>query len=176
MGTDSLAWQNTDTVEEPVALPSPVGRLTTTLQAEIPRLVTNWSLRVANLPAFRATPDLDLTTLRDVMPDVLSAVLTAVEAPEPDLDPEPIARAAESAAAHGAARAAAGFSLRAILEEYHQLWAVIWDAIWKMEYDPEDFVAALRDVQPRLSATFQTVTIAAAEGWATSSPRGETRS
>lgn len=176
MGTDSLAWQSVDTVEETVALPSPVGRLTTTLQADVHRLVTNWALRVANLPAFRATPDLDLMTLRDVIPDVLSAVLIAVEAPEPDLNPEPIARAAESAAAHGAARATAGFSLRALLEEYHQLWAVIWDAIWKMEYDPDDFVAALRDMQPRLSATFQIVTIAAAEGWATTSPHRETRS
>jgi hypothetical protein len=168
-GGEGTGWLGTEVgtgeLIEEVALPSPMGRVTTRLQADSARLVANWALRVANLPAFRATPDLNLTDLRDVMPEVLAAALSAMAGSDVELDPEPVARACDAAAGHGAARARAGFGIGALLEEYNQLRAVIWAAIWRMAQEQPDLAPALRDIQPRLSRTFGDVTIAAAEAW-----------
>ena len=54
-------------------LPSPAARVTRHLNAEGPRIIANWALRVANLPAFRAVPDLGLAQLQDAIPDLLAA-------------------------------------------------------------------------------------------------------
>lgn len=148
------------------ATPTPMGRLVTTLQESAPRLVANWALRVANLPAFRATPDLNLAELRDTMPEVLDAALRAMADVGTVPDPDTAARACDAAAAHGAARARAGFGIGALLHEYHQLRAEVWSAIWRLVDQDPDLEPAVRAAQPRVSQTFSAVTVAAAEAWA----------
>jgi len=151
---------------EVAAVPSPIGRVVTKLQADAPRLVANWAIRVANLPAFRATPELNLVDLRDAMPEILTAALTAMAAADVDLDPEPVERACAAAATHGAARARGGFGIGAVLEEYHQLRSVVWAAIWRMVDQEPGLESVVREAQPRVSRAFGDVTVAAAEAWA----------
>src|SRR5215204_6385664 len=60
------------------------------LRSQASRIVANWVLRAANLPAFRATPNLALDNLQDAIPALLDASLSAITYSDPTMDPEPL--------------------------------------------------------------------------------------
>src|SRR5262245_33969470 len=111
------------------ATPTPLARVTLELHEQSSRILANWALRVSTLPAFRATPDLNLAQLQNDMPALLDAVLAAVATPDPALDPETQARVAELATGHGRTRAADGFAIGVLISELNELRAELWAAI-----------------------------------------------
>lgn len=143
----------------------PVARVTRRLNAEAPRIIANWALRVANLPAFRAVPDLGLAQLQDAVPDLLAASLTAIATPDPDLDLEPDARAEEAARHHARTRAGAGFGIDVVLAELQQLRAEITAAAWRIADDDPTLTTLPREIQDRVYRTTDGVMLAAAAAW-----------
>jgi len=144
---------------------SPVARVTRRLSAESPRIIANWALRVANLPAFRAVPDLGLAQLQDAVPELLAASLTAIATPDPDLDLEPFARAEEVARHHAHARTRAGFGIDVVLAELQQLRAEIAAAAWRIADDEPSLDSLPREVLDRLYRVTDGVILAAARAW-----------
>ena len=144
---------------------SPVARVTRRLSAEAPRIIANWALRVANLPAFRAVPNLGLAQLQDAVPDLLDASLTAIATPDPDLDLEPVGRAEEAARHHAQGRARAGFGIDVVLAELQQLRAEIAAAAWRIVEDEPSLTTLPREVQDRIYRTTDGVMLAAAAAW-----------
>lgn len=145
--------------------PSPLARVAALLSRQTHRIVANWVLRVANLPEFRATPNLGLNQLQDGIPALLEAALTAVGTSDPTIDPAPLEWAQELAAAHGRAREAEGFTIGVVLAEYQQLRMEVWAALWRIvDADPTP-ADVPRELQSRLSSTFDSLAIAAAEAW-----------
>jgi hypothetical protein len=152
--------------DEPMASPaSPNARVTTLLRAQASRIVANWVLRAANLPAFRAVPNLTLDRMEQAIPALLDASLTAVGSSDPTMDPEPLARALELAADHGRARAGEGFGIGVLLSELHQLRLEVWTALWRIVDADPTLAGAPRELQSRLSSTFDSLATAAAEAW-----------
>ena len=149
---------------------SPVARVTRRLSGEAPRIIANWALRVANLPAFRAVPDLGLAQLQDAVPDLLAASLTAIATPDPDLDLEPFARAEEAARHHAHARARAGFGIDVVLAELQQLRAEIAAAAWRIADDEASLHSLPREVLERLYRVTDAVILAAARAWVAARP------
>ncbi len=156
---------------EPVAIeaPSPAARAATLLRDQAARIMANWALRVANLPAFRARPDLSLSQLQDTIPEILDAALVAMATSDPTVDPESLQRALDLAAMHGRKRAEESFAIGDLLEEYQQLRAEVWAALWRVIEGDAQLFDALRALQERLSHTFDSLMIAAAESWVTTS-------
>ena len=153
--------------------PSPTGRVMGTLRAEASRITTNWVLRVANLPAFRAVPNLHLTQIQDVMPDILQATLVALATPDPAVDPEPLARVGSLASEHGGRRAASGFPIGVALAEFQELRAELWAAILRAAAEDVALADAPLELQERLNRAIDTAMIQAAEAWAaTAAGRG----
>ena len=130
------------------------------------RIIANWALRVASLPAFRAVPDLRLDDVQRHIPEVLDGALSAISTSDPTLDPEPLARATDLASAHGRARLSDDFSIGDVLAEFQALRHEIWAALWRVVEGDGESTNALREVDARLSATFDAIAIAAAEAWA----------
>lgn len=136
------------------------------MRADGSRIITNWALRVANLPAFRAIPDLSLTRLQEGMPSLLTTLLAALAIADPDVDPEPLAAAATEATEHGRIRAVEGFPIGVLLAEFHHLRAEVEAAVLRIVEDDPAVTSALAEMQSRLTSTFGTLAVATAEGWA----------
>ena len=152
---------------------SPVARVTRRLGAEAPRIIANWALRVANLPAFRAVPDLGLDRLQDAVPELLADSLTAIATPDPDLDLEPFARAAEAARQHAQTRARDGFGIDVVLAELQQLRAEIAAAAWRIADDEPSLESLPREVLERVYRVTDSVILAAAQAWVGARPGPE---
>lgn len=130
------------------------------------RIIANWALRVANLPAFRAMPNLRLDDVQRHIPEVLDGALTAIATSDPTLDPEPLARATDLASAHGRARLSDDFGVGDVLAEFHALRREVWSALWRVVEGDGESIGLLRELDARLSETFDAIAISAAEAWA----------
>jgi hypothetical protein len=135
------------------------------LRNQASRIVANWVLRAANLPAFRATPNLALDKLQDTIPALLDAALAAIAYSDPTMDPEPLGDALELAEAHGRKRADEGFGIGVLLAEYQHLRMEVWTALWRIVDADPSLTAVPRELQSRLSSTFDSLAAAAAEAW-----------
>ena len=142
-----------------------VGQVIDQLQAESTRMVTNWVLRVANMPAFRAWPDLSLTKLQESIPALLGATLLAMRSPDPSRDPEPQARAIEAGERHGHARADDIFPIGVLLAEFQAMRSELRLGILRITEGDPDMVEVARELEDRLTQTLDAAMIAAAEGW-----------
>jgi hypothetical protein len=131
------------------------------------RIVANWALRVANMPAFRAMPSLRLDDVQRHIPLLLDGALTALATSDPTMDPEPLARASELASAHGRARLDDEFGIGDLLAEFQALRREVWSAIWRVVERNGESMGLLRELDRRLSETFDAITISAAEAWVT---------
>jgi hypothetical protein len=131
------------------------------------RIIANWALRVATLPAFRALPNLALDEVQRHIPELLDGALAAIAISDPQLDPEPLQRAEQLAAAHGRARLRDGFRVGDLLTEFHALRretvAAIERVADELMIEPDPFVRVL---QQRLRETLDALTVAAANAWA----------
>jgi hypothetical protein len=135
------------------------------LRGQASRIIANWVLRAANLPAFRATPNLALDRLQDAIPALLDSALTAIAYSDETMDPEPLRDALELAAEHGRTRADEGFGIGVLLAEYQNLRMEVWAALWRI-VDADPMMAEVpREIQTRLSSTFDALVAAAAEAW-----------
>jgi hypothetical protein len=148
-----------------IETPSPAARAAVLLRDQAARIMANWALRVANLPAFRAMPDLSLSQLQDTMPEILDAALVAIATSDPTVDPEPLQRAVDLAAMHGRKRAEDSFSIGDLLAEFQQLRVEAWAALWRVIEEDAQLFDTLRALQERLSHTLDSLMIAAAESW-----------
>ncbi|MEJ7763718.1 MAG: hypothetical protein WKF80_13070 [Thermomicrobiales bacterium] len=142
-----------------------VGQVIDQLQADSARMVANWVLQVANMPAFRAWPDLSLTKLQESIPALLGATLLAMRSPDPSRDPEPQARAIEVAERHGRARADDAFPIGVLLAEFQAMRAELRLAILRIADAEPGMVEVARELEGRLTQTLDAAIIAAAEGW-----------
>jgi hypothetical protein len=140
-------------------------RATGLLRGQASRIVANWVLRAANLPAFRAMPNLALDNLQDTIPALLDAALSAIAYSDPTMDPEPLGEAFELAEAHGRKRADEGFGIGVLLAEYQHLRMEVWTALWRIVDADPSMAAVPRELQSRLSSTFDSLAAAAAEAW-----------
>jgi hypothetical protein len=147
-----------------------VPRVVALAQEQKSRIVANWALRVANMPAFRAMPNLRLEDVQRHIPEVLDGALTAIATSDPSLDPGPLARATELAAAHGRARLQDDFSVGETLAEFHALRREVWSALWRVVESDGESMGLLRELDLRLSETFDAISIAAAEAWVVGAP------
>jgi len=143
-----------------------VGQVIDQLRDDAARLIANWVLRVANMPAFRAWPDLSLVELQESVPALLNATLLAMRSPDPSRDPEPVSRAIEAAERHGQARADDAFPIGVLIAEFQALRAELRTAILRITEGAPEMVDVARELEGRLIQTFDAATIAAAEGWA----------
>jgi hypothetical protein len=168
-----------------VGLRSREGRVHASLRADAGRLLANWVVRIANLPVYRARPDLRLEQVMEGLPTLLHAALQAVSTADPALDPEPAARAAEVATEHGRRRAAGGFPIGAVLAELRELHGALLAEVWRIADEPAQPAPSAQSVAPptappglpgdaggmprsvveRLAATMDSLFEAAAEGW-----------
>jgi hypothetical protein len=135
------------------------------LRGQASRIVANWVLRAANLPAFRATPNLALDRLQDAIPALLDSALTAIAYSDETMDPEPLRDALELAAEHGRTRADEGFGIGVLLAEYQNLRMEVWAALWRIVDSDPTMAEVPREFQTRLSSTFDALAAAAAEAW-----------
>jgi hypothetical protein len=135
------------------------------LSGQASRIVANWVLRAANLPAFRAMPNLALDRLQDAIPALLDAALTAVAYSDPTMDPEPLGRALDLAADHGRTRADEGFGIGVLLAEYQHLRTEVWNTLWRIVDSDPALADVPRELQARLSSIFDSLAAAAAEAW-----------
>jgi hypothetical protein len=135
------------------------------LSGQASRIVANWVLRAANLPAFRAMPNLALDRLQDAIPALLEAALSAIAYSDPTMDPEPLGRALDLAADHGQTRADEGFGIGVLLAEYQHLRMEVWNALWRIVDADPTMADVPRELQARLSSTFDSLAAAAAEAW-----------
>ena len=148
-----------------IEAPSPAARAAAMLRDQASRIAANWVLRVANLPTFRALPELTLNQLQDTIPEILDAALVAIVTSDPSVDPEPLQRALDLAAEHGSKRANEGFAIGDVLAEFQQLRTEVWAALWRILEGDELLSDSLRELQGRLSHTFDSLMIVAAESW-----------
>lgn len=142
-----------------------VGQVIDQLQGDSARMIANWVLRVANMPAFRAWPDLSLVELQESIPALLNATLLAMRSPDPSRDPEPESRAIEVAERHGQARAGDAFPIGVLLAEFQAMRAELLLAILRIADGGPELGDVARELEGRLTRTLDVVTIAAAEGW-----------
>lgn len=140
-------------------------RVAALLSGQASRIVANWVVRAANLPAFRAVPNWALDRLEDAVPALLDAALSAIAYSDPTMDPEPLGRALELAAEHGQTRANEGFGIGVLLAEYQHLRMEVWNAVWRIVDSDPAMVDVPRELQARLSSTFDSLAAAAAEAW-----------
>lgn len=138
------------------------------------RIVRNWALRVATLPAFRAMPNLALEDVQRRIPQILNGALVAIGTSDPTMDPEPLERAAELAAAHGRARLAEDFAIGDVLAEFHALRHETWSALWRAVETDSEALELVRDLEARFNETFDALIVAAAEAWVDGKVEGMT--
>lgn len=135
------------------------------LRGQASRIVANWALRVATLPAFRAMPELALDDVQRHIPDVLDMALTAIATSDPTMDPGPLERATELARAHGRARLLDDFTIGDVLAEFNALRRELWSAIWRAVTSTPESIPFLRELSVRVAETFDAISTAAAEAW-----------
>lgn len=136
----------------------------TYLLAIAPRLMSNWVLRVANLPVFRADPNMELAPLRGRMGALLPAVVASLVVNDPALDDEPGRLVETIAADHGRLRGQLGTPIGVVLIEFQELRRLVWAATesWAIEHgDPE----AVRVLTDRLMTTLDRAQVASVEAW-----------
>jgi hypothetical protein len=129
------------------------------------RILANWTLRVATLPAFRAMPDLAREEVDGIVPDVLLSALTAISSSYPTVDPRSLDRANDLAKDHGRSRYLDGFSAGEVLAEFNALEGEVWSAFWRVLGSEEQSLQLLREFSERLLETFSTIEVAAVESW-----------
>lgn len=135
------------------------------LRGQSSRIVRNWALRVATLPAFRAMPNIALEDVQRRIPQILDGALAAIGTSDPTMDPEPLERAAELAAAHGRARLAEDFGIGDVLAEFHALRHETWSALWRAVDSEAEALPLVRGLEARFNETFDALIVAAAEAW-----------
>ncbi|HEV2107295.1 MAG TPA: RsbRD N-terminal domain-containing protein [Thermomicrobiales bacterium] len=135
------------------------------LRGDADRIVANWVLRVANMPAFRAWPDLGLDQLKDAVPDLIDATMTAMSTTEPERDLEPRARAVEIAAELGRGRGRDGFPIGAVLAEFQTLREELRSALSRVVGDDPARYDVARNLEEQLIQTVDAAVIEAAEAW-----------
>jgi hypothetical protein len=136
------------------------------------RIIANWALRVANMPAFRAMPNLALEDVQRHIPQLLDGALTAIGTSDQSMDPEPLARATDLASAHGRARLQDEFGVGDLLGEFHALRREVSSALWRVVEGEGESIGLLRELDRRLSETFDAITTAAAEAWVDAAATG----
>ncbi len=129
------------------------------------RIIANWALRVATLPAFRAMPGLALHDVQRHIPEVLESALIAISTSDPTMDPGSLERAVELAGAHGRARLLDDFTVGDVLSEFNALSREVWSAFWRVIDLDHELIEIVREFGSRLSETFDAIGIAAAEAW-----------
>ncbi|MCC6790995.1 MAG: RsbRD N-terminal domain-containing protein [Thermomicrobiales bacterium] len=152
-----------------------VPRVVAEVRRQKSRIIANWALRVANLPAFRAMPNLALDEVQRHIPLVLDGALTAIATSDQTMDPEPLARASDLASAHGRARLQDEFGIGDVLAEFHALRREVWSALWRVVEGEGESIGLLRELDRRLSETFDAIAVAAAEAWVSSPSTGNGR-
>ncbi len=135
------------------------------LRTQAARIVANWALRVATLPAFRAMPELALDDVQRHIPDVLDMALTAIATSDPTMDPGPLERATDLARSHGRARLLDDFTIGDVMAEFSALRREIWSAIWRVVTDTPNSIQFLQELSVRVGETFDAISTAAAEAW-----------
>lgn len=135
------------------------------LKEQSNRILANWVVRTANLPAFRAMPRLELNRLKDRVPALLDAVFIALASSGPSVDPLLIGDATRLANEHGRSRAAEQFGAGVVLAEYQQLRDEVWRALWRVADADPGLPGAPRLLQARLDLLFDSLGIHAVEGW-----------
>ena len=149
---------------------SPEVRLQAGLRADAGRLLANWVVRIANLPVYRARPDLALDQLMDGLPGLVHAVLRAVATTDPGLETDPATHAADVAADLARRRAAAGFSAGAIQAEFCELHLEVLSQVWRLVDETSTAGEATwtpRATIERLAGTIGELSVAAAEALST---------
>jgi hypothetical protein len=132
------------------------------LREESNRILTNWSMRIATLPVFRALPELALDDLQRGIPELLEAILQAVSISPYEYDREPMEMASQVAAIHGADRASS-FPIDVALSEVQTLQHEVRNGIWRRaEGTPDSVVQELDD---RLNEVFEQVERSLVSGW-----------
>ncbi|HEV2528938.1 MAG TPA: hypothetical protein VGT61_10880 [Thermomicrobiales bacterium] len=126
--------------------------------------LSDWVLRVANLPAFRADPELDLERLRGEIAPLFEAIVDAILVHDPVYDDEPGTRIAEAAGRHGDQRRKIDIPIGTLLTELHELRQVITRAMsgWA---ETAGRHPALASLTLRLERAIDTASIAAATSW-----------
>lgn len=135
------------------------------LRIQRPRIIANWALRVATLPAFRAMPDLALDEVERNIPDVLESVLITISTSDPTMDPGPLQRATALADAHGRNRYLDDFSAGDVLSEFNALYHEVWSAFWRVIDEDHASLELSREFSRRLGATFDVISVAAVDAW-----------
>jgi len=136
------------------------------------RIIANWALRVATLPAFRATPNLGLGDVQRHIPQILDSALDAIATSDPTMDPGPIERAADLAASHGRVRLQDDFGIGDVLAEFQALRGEVWSALWRAVEQHDESLELVRELEPRFNETFDMLIIAAAESWVDAKVKG----
>jgi hypothetical protein len=144
-------------------------RMITHLTDQKSRILANWAVSVATLPAFRAMPDLPLGHIQRNMPVVLDGAIDAIATSSGTSDPAVLERAVELAAGHGRSRLNDQFDLADVLTEFHLLRQEVWATLWRSAEGEPDALETLRTVGERVARTFDQLTVAAAEAWAAAS-------
>ena len=151
--------------DAPIAAHSPSSRVLPLVRGQSSRIVLNWALRVATLPAFRAQPNMGLAELQRSVPEMLTAALNALETPDWGIDPDPLQTATAFAERHGARRADEGFPISLMLEELQQLRIELGSAIHRAADAQPQADRIGRELPERLNLTFDAMINAAATAW-----------
>jgi hypothetical protein len=137
-------------------------RLAGALRDESTRILTNWSMRIATLPFFRALPEINLEDLQRDMPQLLDAILLAVRLSPYDYDRAPLELAGHLATVHGGERAHS-YPLDVVLSEIQALQREVRNALWRCAGEtPAEVVS---EVETHLNDIFEQVIRSSAMGW-----------
>ena len=137
-------------------------RLAGLIREDSVRILANWSMRIANLPVFRALPELALDELQEDMPDLLDAIMRAVSVSPYELDPAPIEDAVRQAGTHGAKRAGS-VPIDVVLCEIQALQREVRNAIWRNSQDVPHGV--VHELDERLNDVFEAAERSVASTW-----------
>jgi hypothetical protein len=154
---------------EPIAIDSlapAVPQIAFRLRDQKQRIIANWALRVATLPAFRAMPELPLEVVERHIPELLESALIAIATSDPTMDPAPLERAVELSRAHGRDRLLDDFTVGDVLSEFNALCREVWSALWRVIDRDNESTELLREFALRVGETFDAIRVAAAEAWA----------
>jgi hypothetical protein len=144
---------------------SPLVRVVESLREHEPRIVANWAVRISTLPAFRATPEIQLGELESRIPELLSAVLSVITVADVAVDALPLERAQGIAIEHGRSRCRSGFSIGELIAGLQMLRQEVWTSAWRSG-DPGSLRrGSYREFETRLNAAFDSIIVAAAEAW-----------
>jgi hypothetical protein len=138
------------------------------LGAATPLMLSDWVLRVANLPVYRAVPNMDLSGLRGEVRPLLDAIIESL-ASDPFMDDEPGEAVRRAAEAHGRLRSDLGVPVGMLLTEIHELRRVATQSLLALGHAGTPVPGRIAE---RLERSFDLAVVSAAEGWAEPSARG----